>query len=152
MSTGMSKNQNIASWVVRGLAAVIFLFPVGALPKLMGDPYAVELFSQLGAGDAGRYGVAAIELLAAALLIVPKTAVFGGMLGVAVMLGAIGGHLTKLGIVVEFTTVPEVTPENPVVKNPMLFGLAVLNLILCSATVFLNRGALPFGKSASTQG
>jgi len=147
MSAGLSKNQNIASWVVRVIAAVIFLFPVGAIPKLMGDPYAVELFNQLGAGDAGRYGVASMELLAAILLIVPKTVVYGGILGVFIMLGAIASHLFKLGVVVHFTTVPGASPENPE-ANPMLFGLAIVNLIMCSATVFLNRGALPFGKSS----
>ncbi len=142
MSSGEKSNKpGIASWIVRILAAVIFLFPVGAIPKLTGDAYAVQLFEMLGAGDAGRYAVGSMELLTAILLIVPKTAVYGSILGVFLMLGAIGSHLTKLGIVVEFNM------NGVIEKNPMLFGLAVTNLILCAASVYLNRGSLPFGKS-----
>lgn len=139
MSDGMSKNTKIVSWVLRVLAAILFLFPVGAIPKLMGDPYAVQLFEKLGAGDAGRYGVAVMELIAAALLLIPKTAVYGGIFGALLMIGAIGSHLTKLGIVVEFNI------NGVVEKNPMLFGLAVLNLLLCAATVYVNRANLPIG-------
>lgn len=143
MSSGAkSKRSGIASLVVRILAAVIFLFPVGAIPKLTGDVYAVQLFEMMGVGDAGRYAVGAMELITAILLIVPKTAIFGAMLGVFMMLGAIGGHLTKLGIVVEFNI------DGEIEKNPMLFGMAVANLALCSAAVYLNRKSLPFGKSS----
>jgi hypothetical protein len=38
------------------------------------------------------------ELAAVLLLIRPRTAVIGGMIGVALMVGAIGAHLTRLGI------------------------------------------------------
>lgn len=148
MSIGeKSKNANTVSWILRILAAVIFLFPVGAIPKLLGDPYAVELFNQLGAGSAGRYGVASMELIAVILLLIPKTGVYGGLLGVFIMLGAIAGHLTKLGVVVHFVDVPGASVDNPE-ANPMLFSLAVVNLILCAAVVYLNRSDLPFGKSS----
>lgn len=139
MTQPMSKNATIASWIMRVVAAVIFLFPVGAISKLIGDPYAKELFTQLGAEPGGRYAVAIIELFTAVLLVIPRTAAYGAMLGALAMVGAIGSHLTKLGIVVEFTQAPDNGPE----QNPMLFILAIVNLLLCLGVFALHRRQIP---------
>jgi len=146
----MSKNAKIASWVLRIIAAIIFLFPAGAVPKLIGDPYATELFNQLGAGAAGRYAVGVMELAAVVLLLIPKTAFFGGLLGVLIMIGAIGSHLTMLGVVVEFTNVPGASEDNPE-ANPMLFIMAIVNLVLTGAVAFLHRGDVMGGGKQAGQ-
>ena len=134
-SDGHSKSQSIASWVVRGLASLMFLWP-GAIPKLISDPYAIQTFEKLGVEPWGRYGTAVAELTAVVLLLNPRTAVWGGVFGAMVMLGAIGSHLTKLGVVPEYVIDGETT------KNPLLFWLAVLLLALCATTVALHRKQL----------
>jgi hypothetical protein len=46
----------------------------------------------------GRIGTGILELLAAVLLLLPKTTVYGATLGLGLMAGAIFFHLTTLGI------------------------------------------------------
>jgi hypothetical protein len=69
--------------------------------KLSGAPEAVALFTKLGAEPWGRYGAAAAELIAVVLLLVPRTIHLGATLAVGLMVGAIGSHVTRLGIVVD---------------------------------------------------
>ncbi len=95
----ISRNQAIVSWILQIVAALILgqtLFF-----KFTGAPEAVALFVKLGAEPWGRYAVALGELTAVILLLVPRTIPLGALLTVALMVGAIGSHLTKLGIVVE---------------------------------------------------
>ncbi len=127
------------SWTVRLIAVGLFLWP-GAIPKLISDPYAMQTFEKLGVEPWGRYFTAVCELVAAALLLMPRTAVWGGLWGAMVMLGAIGSHLTKLGVV------PEYVIDGETVQNPLLFWMAVLLFALCATTVVLHRRQLPFGK------
>jgi hypothetical protein len=47
----------------------------------------------------GRIGVGVMELIAAALILFPKTTGLGAALGTGLMAGAIFFHLTSLGIV-----------------------------------------------------
>ena len=75
----------------------------------------------------GRIGIGILELVAAVLLLFNKTAWLGGGLALGLMLGAIGMHLTKLGISVQG-------------DGGYLFFLAVL-VAVCSAFVLLrNKG------------
>lgn len=143
-SSASTSSSMIASWVVRLAAAGLFLWP-GAIPKLISDPYAIQTFTKLGVEPWGRYGTAVAEIAAIVLLLNPRTAVWGGVFGAMVMLGAIGSHLTKLGVV------PEYVIDGETVKNPLLFWLAVLLLALCLTTIALHRHQLPLlkGRSAS---
>ena len=49
----------------------------------------------------GRIGVGIAELIAAVMLVIPRTAWLGAVLALGLMVGAIGMHLTLLGIEVQ---------------------------------------------------
>lgn len=138
--------RNKIAWGLQGLAAVGFLFPLGAVPKLTGDPYSKDLFRQvtanLGAGlaDPARYAVGLTELAVAVLILIPATRVYGAMLGVLAMLGAIGSHVaTPLGVMPTLTSVDGETAQPP------LFFLAIALLLVSAAVVWLRRDELPVG-------
>src|SRR5258706_10934651 len=77
----------IALWVTRVALAVVFLVAGGS--KLAGVPVMVSLFSQIGLGQWFRYVTGAIELTAGIALLVPSAAIFGAMLLIPTMIGAI---------------------------------------------------------------
>jgi uncharacterized membrane protein YphA (DoxX/SURF4 family) len=139
MSSGeMSKNIKIVSWVLRIALAAGFVM-MGALPKLSGDPMTKELFEKLGVEPFGRLGIGSIEALIAVLLLAPKTTVYGGILSIGLMLGALFSHFTKLGF-----------PMDPLPNfpSPPPVGIfAVVFLILGVAITYMHRGSLPFGKA-----
>ena len=57
--------------------------------KLAGVPVMVSLFGQLGVGQWFRYVTGAIELTAGIALLIPAAAIFGAMLLIPTMIGAI---------------------------------------------------------------
>lgn len=126
-----SKAFFVASWLLRGVAAVILLQTL--FFKFTGAKESVYIFSTLGAEPWGRIGSGVIELIAAALLLWPRTVVFGAALSLGVISGAILSHLTKLGI-----TLPAVEDHGE------LFALAII-VFVCSALVLaLHRQELPW--------
>ena len=66
--------------------------------KFTGSPESVHIFTEVGIEPWGRWLVGILELIASVLLIIPRTARVGGMLALGLMAGAIGIHLTILGI------------------------------------------------------
>ncbi|MCB9182647.1 MAG: DoxX family protein [Flavobacteriales bacterium] len=66
--------------------------------KFTAAPESVYIFSTLGAEPVGRIGSGVAELIAALLLLVPRTAWMGAALALGIMSGAILSHLTVLGI------------------------------------------------------
>ena len=61
----------------------------------------VYIFSQIGLEPIGRIGIGIMELIAAILLLIPKTVWLGAGLTLGIIGGAIMMHLTKLGIEVQ---------------------------------------------------
>lgn len=123
-ATPLPTGMLIAAWVAQIAAAAIMgqtLFF-----KFTGAPEPVYIFTTLGAEPWGRYGTAVLELIAVVLLLIPKTAPIGAALGVWLMLGAVGSHLTKLGIVVKD-------------DGGLLFGLGVAALAACAAVLVIRR-------------
>jgi uncharacterized membrane protein YphA (DoxX/SURF4 family) len=49
----------------------------------------------------GRIGTGTMELIAAILILIPRTTAFGALLAIGLMSGALFFHLTKLGIEVK---------------------------------------------------
>ena len=88
--------KNISIWVLRLLPAVIMLQTLYF--KFTAQPESVQLFTILGMEPWGRIGTGVMELIAAALILYPKTTVYGAGVGLGLMSGAIFFHLTKLGI------------------------------------------------------
>jgi hypothetical protein len=121
------KTQLIISWVAQLAAAVILLQTL--FFKFTGAPESVYIFSTLGAEPWGRLGSGVVELVAAGLLLWPRFAALGALLGLGVMAGAIGAHLTKLGIEVQG-------------DGGTLFGLAVATAVCCAGVAYLRRDTL----------
>ncbi|RYC71430.1 MULTISPECIES: DoxX family protein [Spirosoma] len=83
-------------WAARLLAAIILLqtlyFKFGAQAE------SVYIFAKLGVEPWGRIGSGVVELVAALLILIPRTSWIGASIGLGVMAGAILSHLTVLGI------------------------------------------------------
>ena len=90
---------SIAPWVLRIIAALIMLQTLYF--KFSGAEESVYIFSQLGMEPWGRMGTGIFELIASLLILYPRTTFFGSVLAIGLMLGAIGAHLIKLGVVVK---------------------------------------------------
>lgn len=91
--------SSIAPWILRIIAALIMLQTLYF--KFSGSEESVYIFSKLGMEPWGRIGTGILELIASILILYPKTTFFGSLLAIGLMLGAIGAHFTKLGIVVK---------------------------------------------------
>ena len=125
-----SKAFLITSWTLRGIAAVILLQTL--FFKFTAAKESVYIFSTLGMEPWGRIGSGVAELIAAILLLLPQTVVFGAMISLGVISGAIFFHLTKLGI-----TLPLVDDHGE------LFALAVAVFVCSLAVLILHRQELP---------
>jgi putative oxidoreductase len=77
----------IALWLTQVLLALMFLMAGGS--KLAGAAAMVSLFGQIGVGQWFRYVTGAVELTAAIALLIPSAAIFGAMLLIPTMIGAI---------------------------------------------------------------
>lgn len=69
------------------------IFGYSAFLKLSSAPQAVHIFQRIGMEPAGRYCIAALEIIVIVLLLIPKTAWRGATLGLVLMLGAITIHI-----------------------------------------------------------
>lgn len=69
--------------------------------KFTAAPESVWIFSTLGAEPWGRWGSGVFELIAAVLILLPMTKVWGSLLTMGVMAGAILSHVFILGIEVQ---------------------------------------------------
>jgi putative oxidoreductase len=92
---GTNRVLNIVLWLLQLAAAAIFLF--AAIPKLTGNPQAIEGFGKIGLGQWFRYFTGALEVTGALLLLIPKLSGVGGLLLACVMVGAVLTHLFVLG-------------------------------------------------------
>lgn len=122
---GLPKSLAAVSWVLQLSAAAILLQTL--FFKFTGAEESVFIFSTLGAEPWGRIASGVVELVAAVLLLYAPTATVGAALAMGVMVGAIGSHLTILGI--------EVRND-----GGLLFGLA-LTVFLASAMILAIRRA-----------
>jgi uncharacterized membrane protein YphA (DoxX/SURF4 family) len=120
----MSTRLRAASWVLRIIAAGILLQTL--FFKFTGGEESVYIFTELGMEPWGRIGTGVAELIAAILLVLPPTVWFGAALTLGLMTGAIGGHLTKLGIDVQG-------------DGGLLFTLAIMTLLSSVALVWIYR-------------
>ncbi len=91
----MKKTSNKISWVFQIIVAAVL--GVTLLPKLTGAAIPVALFTELGMEPHGRYLIASLELLAVLLILIPSSVIYGAFLAAGLMMGAIIGHITKIG-------------------------------------------------------
>src|SRR5438445_13836009 len=118
----------VLSWVLRISAAIILLQTL--FFKFTAAPESIYIFTKVGLEPYGRIGSGVVELIAAILILIPATTWLGAGLALAVMFGAIFGHLTVLGIQV-------------MGDGGLLFGLAFAVAICSAALLFLQRHRLP---------
>ncbi|MFK5957053.1 MAG: DoxX family protein [Planctomycetota bacterium] len=124
----LSKTQTRISFIAQGIVAVILgqtLFF-----KLSGAEEAVAIFSKLGVEPYGRIGLGVLELFNVVLILLPRSAAFGGTMTVGLMLGAVGSHLGPLGINVNG-------------DGGQLFAMAVVALLAGATVAWLRREQLP---------
>ncbi len=77
----------ISKWLLRLTVAIILL---QTLPfKFGAHPDSVKLFSELGIEPWGRIGTGILELIAAILILIPKTSIYGALLTVGLMLAGV---------------------------------------------------------------
>ncbi len=125
-----SKTFIAASWILRGLAAVILLQTL--FFKFTAAKESVYIFSMLGMEPWGRIGSGIAEFIASVLLLMPSTVAIGAVLTLGVISGAIFFHLTRLGI-----ALPAVGDSGE------LFTLAIVVFICAAAVLAMHRGELP---------
>lgn len=126
--TSLSTRTKAVSWVLQVLVAVILARTL--FFKFSGAEESVQIFRTLGVEPWGRYATAVAELITVVLLLAPRMAVFGALLGLGVISGAIVSHLTVLGI--------EVADD-----GGLLFGMALAVFGACAGVVALRRSQLP---------
>ena len=92
----LSGKANVVAWVAQLVAGGILA--MAGVMKLISHPESVALFETLGPEPWGRYLLGLVEVVTAGLLLLPSYARLGAFLAIAIMIGAIGSHLTVLGI------------------------------------------------------
>ncbi len=98
--------------------------------KYSGTPESVYIFETLGLEPHGRIGSGIAELIAAILLLIPKTAWAGAGLSLGIISGAIIAHLSQLGIEVQG-------------DGGYLFLLAVVVFVTSAIVLRMNRKEIP---------
>ncbi len=124
------KALNVLDWILRIIVAVILLQTL--FFKFTGAKESVYIFTTLGVEPWGRIGSGVVELIASVLLLLPRTAVYGAILALGTISGAIFAHLTRLGIQIR-----------AVDDHGELFALAIAVFICSLMVLFLRRGEIP---------
>jgi uncharacterized membrane protein YphA (DoxX/SURF4 family) len=91
-----TQKQAIFYWCLRILAALILLQTL--FFKFTGAAESVYIFSILGIEPWGRIGSGIAELIAAVLILYPRTTGFGAFIAMGIMAGALFSHIAFLGI------------------------------------------------------
>ena len=114
-------------WTLKILSAVILLQTLYF--KFTAHPQSVHLFTTLGMEPWGRIGTGIAELIASVLILIPRTTLMGGLMGLGLMAGAIFFHLTKLGV--NFG------------GDAVLFIYALIVFVCCLALIIIYRKNIP---------
>lgn len=99
--------------------------------KFTAHPDSVYIFSKVGLEPSGRIAIGVLELIAAILILIPKTVWLGSLLSLGLISGAILMHLSGLGI--------EINDD-----GGTLFYLAILVFVLSFIVLWINRKNIPF--------
>ena len=126
----LSKTAGRISWALQALVAVVLAQTL--FFKFTGAEESKYIFTTLlGEQEAaGRIGSGLVELVAAVLILLPRTAWLGALVAIGTMAGAIFSHLTKLGVVVKD-------------DGGLLFALALVVFFASAAILLLRRHEIP---------
>jgi uncharacterized membrane protein YphA (DoxX/SURF4 family) len=114
----------VVLWLCQLVAAGVMLQTL--FFKFRGAEESIYIFSKLGVEPWGRWMTGSFELIAVILLLIPKTAGLGALLGLGLMSGAILSHLGPLGINVKD-------------DGGLLFGLACIVFVTSAAVAWVRR-------------
>ncbi|OYX84194.1 MAG: DoxX family protein [Flavobacteriales bacterium 32-34-25] len=117
----------VFTWFLRFFVAVILLQTLYF--KFTAAAESVYIFSKLGMEPYGRIATGIFELVAAVLILMPRTTIFGALLGLGLMIGAVVSHIFVLGIEVQN-------------DGGTLFVLALLVLISCAVLICKDKSKL----------
>ena len=87
------------TWILRLVVAGLFLQTL--FFKFTAAPDSIYIFSKLGAEPYGRIATGILELLAAVLILLPRTVLKGALLSIGLISGAILSHIFILGIEIQ---------------------------------------------------
>lgn len=127
MAKKISFKVCLLSYAFQLLAGGILL--MAALPKIIGAPEALSVFSQLEI-ESTRLIIGSLEIAAATLLILNFRPQYGALLGFAVMIGALLAHASVLGVQVDG-------------DSGLMFGFLFSVLISCLIVMWIHRHKLP---------
>ena len=148
VSRPMATSVLIFSWICRIVAAIILLqtlfFKFTAAPesvyiftKLGAFVHTYLTFAQIGTVEvSARIGSGIMELIAAVLLLAPRFVWAGAVLAMVATGGAIGSHLTFLGIDVQG-------------DKGLLFVLAIIVFVTSLIALVLHRHQIPVVRERS---
>lgn len=125
----------IFEWLLSILAAFLLLQTL--FFKFSGSDESVYIFTQIGMEPWGRLGSGVLELIAGVLLLWSRYRIYGALLAIVVISGAIFFHLTSLGI--------EVMND-----DGQLFYYALTVLISSLLLVWMRRKDLTFFNKQTT--
>lgn len=95
-------NQQMTKYLSLGLRILIAIIFLQTLYfKFSAHPDSVYIFSKLGLEPFGRIGLGVAELITAILILLPATRLYGSILSLGVISGAIISHLGPLGIEIQ---------------------------------------------------
>lgn len=124
VATASSRPVVIVSWVLQFVVAAILFQTL--FFKFTAAEESIYIFTKLGMEPWGRIGSGIAELIACILILVPRTVIWGALLAVGVISGAIVSHLTQLGIFVQG-------------DGGLLFGLALVVFASSAGILLLRR-------------
>jgi len=119
-------------YIILALRIIVAVILVQTLRfKFTAHPDSVYIFTQVGLEPVGRIGIGVMELIAAILLMMPKTVWLGAGLTMGIIGGAIMMHLTMLGIDVKG-------------DGGLLFYTAVVTFVLSAVILWVHKKEIPF--------
>lgn len=113
--------------VARVIASVIMLQTL--FYKFSGAKESIEIFTTVGMEPWGRYGVGIGELIAAILILIPRTAWIGGLVTIGLMSGAVLMHVFFLSLEIQG-------------DGGLLFIYALAALFCGAYVVYVNRSKI----------
>lgn len=122
------KIETSLSWTLQLITAAILAQTL--FFKFTAAEESVYIFTTLGLEPWGRIGTGTVELVAVALLLMPRTVPLGALLSLGVISGAIVSHLTRLGLIVKD-------------DGGLLFALAVTVFVCSAGILWIRRRQIP---------
>jgi putative oxidoreductase len=110
--------------LIRWIPAIILLQTL--FYKFSAHPTSVHIFSTLSLEPFGRIATGVLELMASILLVIPLFSIWGALLSIVLMTGAILSHIIFLGI-------------NVLGDGGQLFGLAIITCLFSALIIWENR-------------